>query len=155
MGRSSGAEVTGTLGRRSRTWRLVLTALVLALVAAGSLVGTDEWFPFGPFRMYARATSPDATVSVLSLEAVTADGDVIPLNADRVLGLRRAELEGQAPLVRENPELLGVLVREYRRVSPEIPEIVEVRLVATRVEMKDGRAVGEPSETVQAVWVAP
>lgn len=105
--------------------------------------------------MYARATSPDATITMLNLEAVTADGEVIPMNTDRVLGLRRAELEGQAPEIRADPAMLGVLAREYRRAAPETPEIVEVRLTGTRVEMQDGRAVGEPTVQVQAVWVAP
>ena len=121
-------------------------------MAAGSAVGTDNWFPVRPFRMYARATSPDAAVTILNVEAVTVGGEVIPLKTDQVLGLRRAELEGQAPEIRADPGMLGVLAREYRRAAPDTPPLVEVRLVGTRVELEGGRAVGEPTTRVQVVW---
>lgn len=122
-------------------WRLAIAALALALTLVGTLVGTDDDFPFGPFRMYATSARTTGSVRVAQLYGVRADGTEEPLEAGDV-GLRRAELEGQLPRFRAHPELLAALasadhvevklVERIRRVvNREVQPGEETRVVAT------------------------
>ena len=102
-------------GRRART---VTAVTVIVLTAVGSLWGTDDLWPFAPFRMYASASRLDGRV--LKAEFVGRDGR--PDTASRVkpgwVGLRPAEVEGQLPLTRPRrlpPGLLEDLARSWNR----------------------------------------
>ena len=46
-----------------RQVRLVMTALVLVALLAGTVFGDDVHFPFGPFRMYSTTDRIDAPVN--------------------------------------------------------------------------------------------
>jgi hypothetical protein len=112
----------------------VVTLAVGLLVVAGTFYGRDDWFPVGPFRMYATAARPTGSVVVPELAGVTVDGKTVEVRAGE-LGLRRAELEGRLPGLRRDPELLAELVRTYEKRWPHAPKLVELRLDlhATRV----------------------
>ena len=122
--------------------RLVVAAVALALVAAGTLWGSDDDFPAGPFRMYATAARPNGNVRTAQLYGVLADGQERLLEAHDV-GLRRAELEGQLPRFRAHPELLAALAK---------PEFVEVRLVERVRRVVDRRVQPGDRHEVVASW---
>lgn len=131
--------------------RLTATLVVGALLLAGTLVGQDDAFPFGPFRMYATRDDPNGVVVSTRVEAVDAGGRVL-LVPDRATGMRRAEIEGQVARFRRDPALLGALSRAHDRLHPGEPAYVEVRVVQRRYRLRDSRPTGDATEQVVARW---
>ena len=132
-----------------RAVRLGAMAAAAVLLLLGSLVGSDDWFPFGPFRMYATSGRTSGAVRTATLVGVTADGDEVELRAGEV-GLRRAELEGQLPRFRRDPGLLGAIAERY-------DERWGTDLVAVRLEEEVRRVVdrvptGEVDREVVVEW---
>lgn len=138
-----------TTGRRAR---LGATLAVGLLVVVGTFFGHDDWFPVGPFRMYATASRPTGRVAVPELAAVTEDGETVEIRAGE-LGLRRAELEGRLPRLRTEPELLEELVRVYERRWPDAPRIVELRLDMHARRVVDRQVQPGVEVTTVARWV--
>ena len=101
-----------------RAVRLAVTALVAVLLLAGTFVGQDDDFPFGPFRMYSTRDDPDGAVVSTRVEAVSPDGRVLVVD-ERSTGLKRAEVEGQVQRFREDPTLLAALSRAHDRLRPD------------------------------------
>lgn len=134
--------------------RLLVTAVLFGLLLAGTFVGSDDDFPFGPFRMYATRDDPDGTVLSTRVEAVDRTGRVLVVD-ERSTGLRRAEVEGQAGRFRADSELLGALSRVHDALRPAAPPFDEVRVVERRYVLRDSRPTGEQSERVVARWVRP
>ena len=70
---------------------------VAVLLLAGTFVGQDDDFPFGPFRMYSTRDDPDGTVVSTRVEAVDTGGTLRVVDESST-GLKRAEVEGLALL---------------------------------------------------------
>lgn len=138
-------------GRHVRTG---VTVLVATLVLAGTFVGQDEDFPFGPFKMYAGRQDPDGLVESTRVEAVDSGGRLRVVDESST-GLRRAEIEGQIQRLRAEPELLGLLAAAHAGLRPDEPPLVEVRVVEQRYRLRDSRPTGEQTERVVARWRAP
>jgi hypothetical protein len=151
-GTDVGERAPGRLGRRGRRVRAVVVVAVLGLLALGSWKADDDAFPVGPFVMFAFTTPPDGEVRSAAVESVDTHGFRSPvvLEPDQV-GLRRAEMEGQIPRVVAHPQLLGALANAHTRLHPSAPVWQQVDLVEHRVQLRDGRAVGE-STAVLATW---
>lgn len=138
-------------GRRAR---VAITLVLAALTLAGTLVGQDDDFPFGPFRMYSTRDDPDGTVVSTRVEARDATGRLRTVD-ERSTGLRRAEVEGQVRRFVADPALLGALARAHRRLRPDEPPFTEVRVVERVYELRDSRPTGQESERVVVTWRAP
>ena len=136
-----------TLSPRARRARLAATTVVLALLLGGTVWGEDSEFPFGPFRMYSTRADPNQPVVSTSVVGVTADGDELRMSGGET-GLRRAEFEGQLPRLVERPELLGLLAETYAEAHPDAGELVAVRIVQRRYELRDGRRTGTYTDSV-------
>lgn len=132
--------------------RVAVLAVAAALLLAGTVWGTDDAFPFGPFRMYATADDPDGRVLSTRLVAVTEDGREVAVTEDDI-GLRRAEYEGQLSSLVERPAVLAQLAEARAKRHPDRPRFVEVRIVQRTYELVDGAPTSE-SERVVAVWRA-
>jgi hypothetical protein len=130
-----------------RVSRLVATAVVLALLLAGTVWGTDDSFPFGPFRMYSTRADPDAPVISTRVVGLTGAGVEVRLSGGQV-GLRRAEFEGQIARVTDDPELLGLLAESYAERNPDAPELVEVQVVQRHFELRNGTRTGAYEDVV-------
>lgn len=137
-----------TAGMRART---AATAALAGLLLWGTLLGQDDAFPFGPFRMYATRDAPDGWVLSTRVEAVDRTGRVLVV-PDSATGLRRAEIEGQAGRFRQDPGLLAAVARAHDRLHPGQPAYDEVRVVQERYRLRDSRPTGERSERVVATW---
>ena len=122
------------------------------LLLAGTLVGDDDDFPFGPFKMYAGRHDPNAQVVSTRVEALDRAGRVLVVD-ERSTGLRRAEIEGQIERLRSDPALLGALSRAHDAPRPQEPPYAEVRIVERSFALRDSRPTGEASERVVARWV--
>ena len=145
---------TAELPTASRVVRVVGFVVGLGLLLAGTAVGQDDHFPFGPFRMYSTADDPDGRVLSTYLQAVDAEGVVVARVGERDIGLRRAEYEGQLARVVDEPAVLGELADVFAERHPDRPRWVEVSVVQTAYELVDGRPSGERTE-VLATWTAP
>src|SRR4051794_24234517 len=130
-----------------RLARLLATAVVLALILAGTLWGDDDEFPFGPFRMYSTRADPNEPVVSTRTVGVTAQGDEVRLSGGEV-GLRRAEFEGQLDRIEARPELLGLLADAFADAHPSAPDLVAVQVVQRRFALEDGRKTGDYTDRV-------
>lgn len=130
-----------------------MTALLVLLVLAGTFVGQDDDFPFGPFRMYATRDDPDGVVRSTRVEAVDRVGRVRTVD-ERSTGLKRAEIEGQAQRFVAEPETLGLLAEAHARLRPDEPPLVELRVVELVYVLEDSRPTGQQDERVVARWTA-
>lgn len=135
-------------GRRARTAATVFGGVLLL---AGTIVGQDDAFPFGPFRMYATRDDPNGLVVSTRVEAVDRSGRVLVV-PDTATGMRRAEIEGLAARFRDEPQLLADLSRAHDRLHPDEPAYDTVRVVERRYRLQDSRPSGATTETVVAQW---
>ena len=137
-----------------RLWRTAVALALAALVLAGTAVGQDDDFPFGPFRMYSTRDDPDGTVVSARVEAVDRRGAVRTVD-ERSTGLKRAEVEGQVRRFVADPELLGALSRAHDQLRPDEPAFAEVRVVERTTRLVDSRPTGPAAERVVVRWVRP
>lgn len=139
------------LGTAARRRRGVATAIVGALLVGGSAVGSDDWFPLGPFRMFTNRAGPAGRVRVVHLVATDATGAVRTLGSGDV-GLRHAELEGQLDRIRADPALLAAVAGAYASVHPGRPPLVEIDVREEVRRVEGGRLADEVEERTVAEW---
>jgi hypothetical protein len=147
----NGGTEGDVLTRRGRAARLVATAIGVALLLAGTLAGTDDHFPFGPFRMFSTTDRWDAPISVARTELLDAAGARIVLT-ERNSGVRRAEVEGQLGRFRAEPHRLADLARAYRAHNPSAPRPVEVTVLVRHHEISRRGPTGKFHDEVVATW---
>lgn len=139
------------LTRRSRIARIAATLAMTAALIGTSLWGTDDLFPFAPFKMYSHSHDPDGWANSTHLILVNAEGDSFPIG-DNDTGFRRAELEGQLSRFREDPSLLALVAEAYEDAHPDEPEIVGAEIRISRYELVDGERTGAETEELVASW---
>ncbi|EEP73157.1 hypothetical protein MCAG_03484 [Micromonospora sp. ATCC 39149] len=142
-----------TLTRRGRGARLGATALGLAVLLAGTAWGTDDDFPFGPFRMYSTSDPPDAPAPDTRIEGVDRTGAVVDLGQDAT-GIRRAEIEGQQSRYVEDPARLRQVADAYAERHPDAAALVEVRIVIRWYGIETGRPTGRWTDETVVSWRA-
>jgi hypothetical protein len=139
------------LSTGGRVWRLAATLVAGGLLLAGTIWGTDDLFPFGPFTMYAGAADPSQPTIDTRLEATDAHGHTVVLT-ERNTGIRRAEIEGQLSRIEADPALLRVAADAYEHRNPHAPQLSEIRVVIRWHEIRDFQPTGEWTEEVVATW---
>ncbi|MEH1015523.1 hypothetical protein V6U90_20710 [Micromonospora sp. CPCC 206060] len=142
------------LTTRGRAVRLVATAVGAALLLAGTFWGTDDHFPFGPFRMYSTSNPANQPAPDTRVEGVDRAGSVVALD-ERRTGIRRAEIEGQQDRYAAEPELLREVAEAYAERNPAAPALVEVRVVVRWHGIRDGRPTGRFHDETVVSWRAP
>jgi hypothetical protein len=142
-----------TLTTRGRAIRVLVTLLGGALLLAGTLWGSDDHFPFGPFRMYATLNPPNDLVPDTRVEGVDATGAVVALTQGNT-GIRHAEIEGQQERYATDPALLREVADAYANRNPAAPELVEVRIVIRWYVIRDSRPTGSYSDEMVVRWRA-
>ncbi|MCW3841888.1 hypothetical protein ONA70_17450 [Micromonospora yasonensis] len=142
-----------TLTTRGRAIRLGVTALGLALLLVGTVRGTDDDFPFGPFRMYSTSDPPDAPAPDTRVEGVDRTGAVVSLGQDAT-GIRRAEIEGQQSRYVADPDRLRQVADAYAERHPAAPALVEVRIVIRWYDIQGGRPTGRWTDRTVVTWQA-
>ncbi|GAA2261583.1 hypothetical protein GCM10009853_013340 [Glycomyces scopariae] len=139
------------LSRAGKLVRVAAAALMVLALMATSVWGEDDFFPFAPFKMYSRGADPDGWVKSTNVFLIDAEGARIAVDDDDT-GFRRAELEGQLPRFREDPDLLAHIAEAYEAAHPGDPEIVAAEIITRRYELVDGERTGEETEETVAVW---
>jgi hypothetical protein len=139
------------LSSAGRRVRMLATAVVLAMLVAGTFLGQDDHFPFGPFRMYSIRNKHDGKVRGAVMEVVDAEGRAaaVEIRSDQV-GLRRAEIEGQLDRFEREPSLLRHLVHAYEELHPS-ERIAVLRLYYETTRLANGQ-VGPVTRTLVAEW---
>jgi hypothetical protein len=131
--------------------RLTATVVFGGLLLAGTLIGEDDAFPFGPFRMYATTDSLDAPVRSTRMEAIDSTSRRFALR-DSHVGLRRAEIEGQMKRFEREPEAMGGIAAAYHHRHPLRPRLTRIEIITRHFELADGRPTGKHHDTVELVW---
>ncbi|MER6755658.1 hypothetical protein AB0J85_03470 [Micromonospora echinofusca] len=142
-----------TLTTRGRAARLAATALGLAVLLAGTVWGTDDHFPFGPFRMYSTSNPPNSPAPDTRVEGVDSSGAVVDLG-ESATGIRRAEIEGQQSRYAADPARLAEVADAYAERHPDAAELVEVRIVVRWHGIRDGRPTGRWTDETVVAWRA-
>lgn len=135
----------------ARVTRLIVTVLGTVLLLAGSLWGSDDNFPFGPFSMFAGVNRLDDPAPDTRVEATDRGGATITLT-ERNTGVRRAEIEGQIARFRADPTLLRAVAQAYQQRNPAAPELVTVTVVIRWYELAGGEPTGVYRDEVAATW---
>lgn len=145
--------MTTQLSRGGRTSRVVAVVLMAALLTVGTFWGDDDAFPFGPLRMFSTSSDPNGAISVVALEARTGSGpwEAVPLSP-RVVGMNRAEVEGQLGRFEADPGLLAELSEARDRMYPGQPPWTALRLLRRSTVLQDRVPTGEVRETVLSEW---
>ncbi len=150
-----GVTTSRSLRPFSKAWRITATLAALAVLTAGQVVDTNDWFPLGSLSQYATPRDLDGTV-----RSVTLRGD-FPDAADRhialsehVVGVGRAEVEGQLQRFLDDPDLLGVFARSYAELNPGSPPPEALYLMRSTQQLRDGVADGEPTVETLVEWHA-
>lgn len=133
-----------------RRVRLTVALLFLSALVVGTAFGDDDTFPFGPFRMYSTRNSLDGFVNSPEFVGITTNGEKVPVPF-QILGLRRAEVDGQISRMVEDPGLLGRLVEAKEELDPGALDLVELRLYLRVTDLEDGYPAGETVELL-ATW---
>ncbi|GAA1805337.1 hypothetical protein HC028_03565 [Planosporangium flavigriseum] len=139
------------LGPPGRRLRVVATLTGGALLLAGTIAGTDDDFPFGPFRVYASANKLDAPVADTRIEGVDTAGQRLTLT-EAETGIRRAEIEGQSDRFTAAPARLSTVATAYERRNPDAAPLTAIVVVVRWHEVRDGRPTGQYHDETRAVW---
>ena len=150
-GAGVGAAAPVGLSSGARRRRALAVLVVGAVLLAGTAVGTDDWFPVGPFRMFTNRAAPTGDVRGVTIEAVDATGRSRTIEGGDV-GLRHAELEGQLWRFEARPELLASIAAAYASVHPDAPALVVVELRERRRRIEDRVLADEVEERTVARW---
>jgi len=155
---AAGRSVAGTgcdpttVDSRGRLTRMVLVVVALGLLLYGSVAGTDDMFPFGPFRMYAGYYPPDGVITSNLLMARTAAGrDVVVTQSD--IGLARGDIEGELGAYEADPARLGALAQAYHQRHPAASPYIALWIEQTRWQLHD-RAVAGKTDVTLVRWRA-
>ncbi|MFY1631887.1 hypothetical protein ACN27F_01180 [Solwaraspora sp. WMMB335] len=145
---------TPALTAPGRLVRVLTTAVVFALLLAGTVWGTDDHFPFGPFSMYAGVNGPDDPAPDTRVEGTDATGAILVLDEHNA-GVRRAEIEGREAAYVADPDQLALIADSYAELNPGAPPIVRVAVIVRLHEIRASAATGRWHEETRAVWQAP
>jgi hypothetical protein len=140
-----------TLTPRARRTRVLVTLVGVALLLAGSLWGSDDHFPFGPFSMYAGVNRLDDPAPDTRVEGTDAAGAIVLLT-EQNSGIKRAEIEGQIDRLRKEPALLASVATAYAERNPGQPALTEVRVVIRWHELDGGKPTGVYRDEVASTW---
>ncbi|MCO8271000.1 hypothetical protein M1L60_10385 [Actinoplanes sp. TRM 88003] len=142
------------LSVRGRRVRVLATLIVGMLLLAGTLWGTDDDFPFGPFRMYSTAPDPNGNARDTRVEGVDVEGRTVAITEGNS-GLRRAEIEGQQQAYVDDPARLGRVITAYEEHSPGAAPLRTVRIVTRWHGIKHARPTGESWDETVVEWTRP
>jgi len=152
---SRAPDTASEISRVGRSWRLGVTAVVFGLVTVGAFVGSDDHFPFGPFRMYATSSQATGEVAVVALQMKTEGSDwTLVRPSPGTVGMNVAEFEGQLPRFESDPDLLAAVAASRSALHPDEPAWTDLRIVSQATEVVDKVPTGEVVETVLAEWTA-
>jgi hypothetical protein len=137
---------------RGRWVRVAAAVIVLVVVLAGTVFGSDDDFPVGPFHMYSSRTNPNSISRQLRVQVVLASGQVRDVTNEPGAP-RRAELEGRVGQLQRDPAELGKLAPLY--TAHVDGPVRQLRLVWENHPLHDGKAAAPYDTLICSVAVGP
>lgn len=134
--------------------RLAAVALAVSALTASQIVDTDDYFPLGSLSQYGAPKNPNGSVRSVYVEA-SYPGETQPRLlglSHRSTGVARGEIEGQLGRFVDDPALLQSIAEAHRRLRPDLPQPEVLYLRRSTQQLRDGRAVGEPTVRTLAEW---
>lgn len=132
---------------------MVVAAAVFGVLVVGAFIGSDDHFPFGPFRMYATSGQSTGEVAVVALQMKTEGSDwTLVRPSPGTVGMNVAEFEGQLPRFEGDPNLLAAVEASRAALHPDEPAWTDLRIVRQATVVVDKVPTGEVLETVLAEW---
>lgn len=133
--------------------RAIATFSALGLLAYGQWVDTNQLFPLGSLSQYATERDMNGTVRSVYLQADTDHGARIAVPLDQsVVGIGRAEVEGQLSRVVADPSLLQGLAEAYADAHHDAPALRTLHLMRSEHRLHDGLVTGQPVLEELATW---
>ena len=139
---------------RGRRIRVLATLIAGVLLLAGTLWGTDDDFPFAPFKMYSTAPDPNGDARDTRVEGVDTDGRTVAITEGNS-GIRRAEIEGQQQSYEDDPSRLTRVASAYAEHTPGAAPLTTVRIVVRWHGIEHARPTGTWRDEVVAEWKLP
>ena len=139
----------------SKTWRILVALLGIALVVNGSLRMSDDVWPFGPMSQYAFSPAENDAIVITRVEGLLRDGRRIdlPLRVETA-GIGRAEIEARIPQIKADPSLLRAVADGWSARHPGEPPLTKLWLVQDQTRLVNGRK--GPTELIElATWRVP
>lgn len=143
-----------SLGTWSRTWRIIVVLVGIALLVNGSLRESDDVWPFGPLSQYAFSPKDGDAIVITRVDGQLSDGRRIdlPLSVESA-GIGRAEIEARIPAIKADPSLLRAVAEGWSsRHGGQV--LVQVWLVQDKTVLLDGRK-GPTTLVELATWRVP
>ncbi len=142
------------LGTWSKTWRILVVLLGIALVVNGSLRESDDVWPFGPMSQYAFSPKDGDSIVITRVDGLLSDGRRIdlPLSVESA-GIGRAEIEARISAIEADPSLLRSVAEGWssRHDGQTLLQVWLVQDVTVLVDRRKG-----PTTVVElATWRVP
>lgn len=138
---------------RGLMWLSVLSAVLAVVTVSTTLFGSDDLWPFAPFRMFSFADDPNGLVKRMVVEGDTNFGHHRKFGAAN-FGLRRSELEEQTPWREWVPESkVKSLVDVYNK--RHTGQIIHAQVVVYTTQLQNGEPAGPATRSVIGDWASP
>ncbi len=137
---------------RQVAWRMVVLGLGVLVITAVTLFGSDRTWPFAPMGQYAFSVPDNGEIHSPGIEGQTMSGEIVrlPLSTGGV-GIRRAEIEGQIPLLIEQPYRLQAIAVQIKARHPQWPAYQQIRLVDDVTYLRNG-TLDRTEHKILATW---
>lgn len=143
----------GTVTRFGRGWRLAVVATGLVVLGYAQFADTNDLFPLGSLSQYGAAKDPNGQVVSFYVDADTTTGERVKVDlTPNGVGVGRAEIESQVAAIRADPGKLQGVADARAGLHPDRPAFTTVYLMRSQRQLRDGRAVGEPTITTVTSW---
>jgi hypothetical protein len=136
-----------------RIARIAVALTGIALLANGTVRGTDDLWPFGPMSQYAGSVPGNVSITSIRISAQTDVGRTVdvPLEIGGA-GIARAEVEARSGQIVADPSLLQAVADGWARKHPDKPRYLKLELIRDTTQLVDGRVNGPARSEVLATW---
>lgn len=138
------------------TWRVLATALCLAVLVTGQLTRSNDLFPFGVLDQFSTGTDPDGEVVSTCLQGRR--GNSAPFDIAfgvKSVGIARSDVENTRAAITKDPGLLAPLAATFDSHHRDQTPLTSLVLCQRITHLRGGIAHGSPEFVEVARWTAP
>ncbi len=128
---------------------------IAALLVAGQIQRTNDYFPFGTLEQYARGVDPNGEVANTCLRGERADGTALDVPFGAGVGIQRADLENNLKKYEKDPSGLAILAQRVNAAHPAEPPLKALVICREVTTLRHGAPAGDPAIVELVRWEAP